>query len=169
VKQQSSALENLKMVDVEIREATPADAEEIAVVRASAVATLREIYRPNQKALAHKQAIAETLTRLVAVWNGRVIGAAEYSFTADRVHFLSLDVHSDYRRRGVAKQLIAELARIGKSGGATRLSTYTVTQTGNPAIFERLGFRVIYEEPSALFESDRFDPVTESYLERPII
>jgi len=156
------------MLDVEIRQATPADADEIAVVCASAVATLREVYRPNQKALAHKQAIAETLTRLVAVSNGRVIGAVEYSLTADRVHFLSLDVHCDYRRRGVAKQLVAELARIGKRAGAARLSTYTVTQTGNPAIFARLGFRVISEEPSAFFESDRFDTLTEAYLERPI-
>jgi ribosomal protein S18 acetylase RimI-like enzyme len=157
------------LVDVNVREATPADADEIAVVSASAVATLREIYRPNQRALAHKQAIADTLTRLVAVLNGRVIGAVEYSLTGDRVHFLSLDVHSDYRRQGVAKRLVAELARIGKSAGAARLSTYTVTQTGNPAIFERMGFQVIYEEPSEFFESDRFDPVTESYLERPII
>lgn len=156
------------MLEVRIREATPADADEIAAVCASAVATLREIYRPNQKALAYKQAIAETLTRLVAVLNGRVIGAVEYRLTSDRVHFLSLDVLPDFRRRGVAKQLVAALAGIGKSAGAARLSTYTVTQTGNPAIFERMGFHVIYEEPSELFESDCFDTVTEAYLERPI-
>jgi ribosomal protein S18 acetylase RimI-like enzyme len=156
------------MLDVRVREATPADADELAVVKASARATLREIYRPNQKALAHKQAIAETLTCLVAVYDGRVVGAVQYQLTSDRVHFLSLDVLSDYRRQGVAKQLVAELARIGKSAGVTRLSTYTVTQTGNPAIFERMGFRVIYEEPSDFYESDHFDILTEAYLERPI-
>jgi ribosomal protein S18 acetylase RimI-like enzyme len=156
------------MVDVKVREATPADALELAAVRASAVATLRKTYRPNQKALAHKRAIAETLTCLVAVSNGRVIGAVEYRLAAGRVHFLSLDVHADDRRQGVATQLVAELARIGKDAGATRLSTYTVTQTGNPVLFERMGFRVISEEPSEFFESDRFDTLTEAYLERPI-
>ena len=154
------------MAAVQIREATPADAEEIAAVSASAVATLRRTYRPNQKALAQKQAIAETLTRLVAVFNGRVVGTVDYRLTSDRVHFLSLEVHSDYRRQGVATQLVEELTRIGRRTGATRLSTYTVTQTGNPAIFERMGFRVISEEPSDLFESDHFEVLTEAYLER---
>lgn len=154
---------------VDIRPAKPADAEEVAAVRASAVATLRQTYRPNQRALAHKQLIAETLTRLVAVLDGRVIGTVEYHLTSDRVHFLSLDVHSDCRRQGVATQLVAELARIGKAAGATVLSTYTVKETGNPAIFERMGFRVVSEEPSDFFESDRFGMLNETRLERPII
>jgi len=155
------------MLDVDVREAAPADDDGIAAVRASALATLRQTYRPNRKAVAHKQTIAETLTRLVAVLDGRVVGVVEYSIASDRVHFQSLGVHFDYRGQGVAKQLVAELARIGKSSGATRLSTYAVTQTGNPAIFERMGFHVISEEPSEFFESDRFDTITETYLERP--
>jgi ribosomal protein S18 acetylase RimI-like enzyme len=156
------------MAEVTIRQATPADAEEIAAVSASAVATLRQTYRPNQQALAKKQEIAETLTRLVAVLNGQVVGSVDYRLDSGRMHFLSLDVLADYRRQGVARQLLAELARIGRHAGATRLATYTVTQTGNPAIFERLGFRIISEERSELFESNRFDALTEAYLERPI-
>jgi hypothetical protein len=65
-------------MDIRVREATPADADEIAAVCASAVATLRESHRPNRKTLAQKQAVGETLTRFVAVLNGRVIGAVEY-------------------------------------------------------------------------------------------
>jgi predicted N-acetyltransferase YhbS len=153
---------------VTIREATPADADEIAAVRASAVATLRKTYRPNQKALAHKQAIAPALMTLVAVLDGRVVGSVDYHLTSGRVHFLSLDVHADWRRQGVARQLVEELVRIGREAGATRLSTYAVVETGNPAIFERIGFRVISVERSNFFESDRFDVVTEAYLERAI-
>jgi ribosomal protein S18 acetylase RimI-like enzyme len=154
---------------VTIREATPADVEEIAAVHASAVATLRQTYRPNGQALALKRAIAPTLTCLVAELDGQVVGTVDYHLSSDRVHFLSLDVHADFRRQGVARQLVDELARIGRAAGATRLSTYTVRQTENPVIFERLGFRVISEERSQLFESDRFDVLTEAYLERSIM
>ena len=156
------------MDEIVIREAKPADALELDEVSASAVATLRKTYRPNPRALANKQAIAETLTQLVAVADGRVVGSVQYSLKSDRVHFLSLEVHSDYRRRGIATRLVAELAEIGQRAGARTLSTYTVTQTGNCKIFERMGFRVISEEPSLFFESDRFDTVTEAYLERQI-
>jgi ribosomal protein S18 acetylase RimI-like enzyme len=156
------------MLDVHVREAARADDDGIAAVRASALATLRQMYRPNHIAVAHKQTIADTLIRLVAVFDGRVIGTVEYGVTTDGIHFLSLGVHSDYRGQGVAKQLVEELARIGKRAGATRLTTYAITQTGNLAIFERMGFRVISEEPSEFFESDRFETLTEAYMERPI-
>ena len=163
------------MLQVEIREARPADAAQIAAVNASATSTLRETYRPNARALAHKKSIADSLTQLVAVVEGTVVGTVQYKFEAGhklehgRVHFLSLDVQANFRRQGVATQLIDRLAEIGKQAGAKVLSTYTVTQTGNVAIFERVGFRVVCEEPSELFESDRFDTITETYLERPIV
>lgn len=162
------------MLPVEIREALPADVEQIAAVSASATATLRETYRPNARALAHKKAITDSLKQLVAVVEGAVVGLVEYKFEAGhklehgRVHFMSLDVHADFRQRGVATQLVNKLAEIGKQAGTKVLSTYTVTQTGNCAIFEKMGFRVINEEPSELFESDQFDTITETYLERPI-
>ena len=153
------------MLNVTIREATSADAEAVAAVNASAVAKLRETYRPNQAALANKSAIADALTRLVAEHDGRVVGCVEYSLADDRLHFLSLGVQADVRRQGIARQLIDELARIGRRAGAQKLSTYTVTQTGNVAIFERMGFHVVSEEPSPYFESDRFENITETYFE----
>jgi ribosomal protein S18 acetylase RimI-like enzyme len=157
------------VLNIEVREETPADADEVAAVAASAIATLRETYRPTQKAISHKQAIASSLTRLVAVHNGRVIGAVQYSLIDDRLHFLSLGVLSNFRRRGVTRQLIDALNTIAQRAGAARLSAYTVAQTGNCEIFERLGFRVISEEPTDYYESDRFDTLTEAYLERLIV
>ncbi|HEX4071762.1 MAG TPA: GNAT family N-acetyltransferase [Planctomycetaceae bacterium] len=151
-----------------IRASRPEDAAGIELVRASAIASLRKTYRPTQKAIAHKQAISTSLTQLVALCDGRVIGSVEYRIEGDRVHFLSLDVHLDSRRQGVARRLLAELDAIGKRRGATRLSTYTVTQTGNVELFRRLAFRVVSEEPTDLFESDQHAALTESYLEREI-
>jgi ribosomal protein S18 acetylase RimI-like enzyme len=151
-----------------IRAARPEDADGIERVKASAIAMLRKTYRPTQKAIAHKQTISTSLTQLVALCDDRVNGAVEYRIEGDRVHFLSLDVHLDSRRQGVARRLLAELDAIGKKSGAAKLSTYTVTQTGNVEIFRRLGFRAVSEEPTDLYESAQHPALTESYLEREI-
>jgi ribosomal protein S18 acetylase RimI-like enzyme len=151
-----------------IRPPRPEDAEGIERAKASAIATLRKTYRPTQKAIARKQTLSAELTQLVALCDDGVVGKVEYRIDGDRLHFLSLDVHSDWRRQGVARRLLAELDAIGKTHGAKRLSTYTVTQTGNVEIFRRLGFRVVSEEPTDLFESDQHSALTESYLEREI-
>lgn len=154
--------------NIEVREAETTDSAGIEIVKASAIATLRETYRPRQKAVDHKQAISATLTQLVAISDGRVIGTVQYVVMGDRLHFLSLDVDSEWRRQGVARRLIAELEESAKSAGALRLSTYTVTQTGNCEIFRRLGFTVVSEEPTDFFESVRYSELTESYLERDL-
>ena len=41
------------------------------------------------------------------------------------------------------------------------MALHTVRETGNVAIFERLGFVVESEEPAALFESDKFPELSE--------
>jgi len=89
-----------EIMHVEVREAVGSDGEAMAAVEASGVATLRETYRPNRDAIAHKQSIADLLTRLVVVEDGNVVGTVEYSFESDRLHFLSLFVHSGYRPPG---------------------------------------------------------------------
>jgi ribosomal protein S18 acetylase RimI-like enzyme len=151
-----------------IRPPRPEDAAGIERVRASAIATLRKTYRPTQKAISAKQTLSAELTQLVALCEDRVVGKVEYRIEGDRLHFLSLDVHSDSRRQGVARRLLAELDAIGKKSGAIKLSTYTVTQTGNVEIFRRLNFRAVSEEPTDLFESDQHAALTETYLEREI-
>ena len=69
-----------RKVEVEVRRATAADRDAIAEVEQSGVATLRETYRPKQAAIAHRQSVADQLTRLVAVDGSNIIvGAVEYS------------------------------------------------------------------------------------------
>ncbi len=48
------------------------DQAEIKNVRDAAMATLRQTYRPNQKAIENKARIGATLKRLVAIDDGRV-------------------------------------------------------------------------------------------------
>ncbi len=151
-----------------VREAIDSDAQELKRVSESAIATLRETYRPMAEAIVHRQSFAAALTQLVAVVDGRVRGSVEYRVEADRVHFLSLFVHGDCRRQGVGTRLIAALEGVGRRLGLRCLSAFTVTQTGNPEIFQRMGFEIVSEEPAILYESDRFESLTEVYLERSI-
>ncbi len=156
------------MSTITVREATEVDRDSIAVVTESALAALRRIYRPNQRAIAHKRKIAESLTQLVALVGERIVGTVQYKVESDRLHFLSLSVHADFRRQGVARTLVASLARIGAALGARRLTLHTIKQTGNSETFEKLGFRVVSEERAIHFESDVFDRLTEVYMERLI-
>ena len=151
-----------------VREATDSDAAELKSVSESAIATLRETYRPTAEAIAHRDSIVEALSQLVGVIDDKVVGSMEYRVEDDRVHFLSLFVHEDYRRRGVGRCLVDELGRIGKHLGLRCLSAYTVTQTGNPEVFRRMGFNIVSEEQADLYESDRFEGLTEVYMERSI-
>jgi hypothetical protein len=49
-----------------------------------------------------------------------------------------------------------------------RLSLYTIVETGNVQIFERLGFRVVSTEPACGFEPVSAAEITEAYMEMAI-
>lgn len=151
-----------------VREAIDSDAADLERVSQSAIATLRQTYCPTPEAVAHRRSIVPALIQLVAVFHDVVVGSVEYRVEGDRVHFLSLFVHHDHRQQGVGRRLIAELHRIGRRRRLRCLSTYTVCQTGNPEVFRRLGFEIVSEEPATLYESDRFDNLTEVYMEYPV-
>src|SRR4029077_1874740 len=85
--------------------------------------------------------------RLIACRGERIIATVRYQRQDDRLHLMGLGVHPDFRRQGVARRLIRELTAIARRTGVRALSLYTVTQTGNPAIFQRLGFRIVSEAP----------------------
>jgi len=128
---------------------------------AAATATLRLIYRPNQRALANKARISTRLQRLVAVIDGRIVGTVQYHVEKQAVNVIGLGVHKDFRRRGVARSLIQSLTEIGRREKAIRLQLHTVKQTGNVEIFERLRFSGIAERKDDFSESDRFDKLID--------
>jgi ribosomal protein S18 acetylase RimI-like enzyme len=60
------------------------------------------------------------------------------------------------------------VADAARAAGARCLSLYTVRETGNVGIFERLGFKVIKEEEDLYDESDRYSALTEVYMEKKL-
>ena len=156
------------MSDCVIREAVETDADALKWVSDSALATLRKTYRPRPETIASAESNDPPQTQLAALLDGKIVGSVVYCSEDERLHLLSLFVHEDYRQQGIAKRLIAKLVDVGKQLGRQRLSAYTVKETGIVNIFEQMGFGVVSEERTDLFESDHFDQLTAVYLERDI-
>jgi ribosomal protein S18 acetylase RimI-like enzyme len=146
---------------ITVRESKSEDAEGVARVDASARATLRETYRPNQKAISRKQAITGELRRLVAVSDGAIVGTTQFYVDGNAMRIIGLGVHSDFRRQGVARALLAEVADRTRRLGLPALVTRTVEETGNVPIFEALGFEVQSRSPDEHSESVSGTPLTD--------
>ncbi|MEZ4598674.1 MAG: GNAT family N-acetyltransferase [Syntrophotaleaceae bacterium] len=140
------------------------DQAAIQGVRAAATATLRQIYRPKQRAIENKSRISPGLQRLVAVVDGQVVGTVQYYIENQSVCLVGLGVAADYRQKGVARSLIRHLENVGKREKAIQLKLHTVKETGNVDVFKRLGFTVVAEREDDFFESDRFDKLTDVEL-----
>ena len=145
---------------ITVRDSQPEDVEAVARVDASARATLRETYRPNQKALAHKQSITRELRRLVATSGGTLVGTTRYYVDGDAMRLIGLGVHRGFRRQGVARALVAEVAERTRRLGLSVLITHTVAETGNVPVFEALGFEVQSRCPDEYSESVSGAPLT---------
>ncbi len=156
------------MSECVVREATESDTDALELVSQSAIATLRQTYRPTSKAIAQKQSTSSAWTQLVALLDKKAVGSVVYRIEAEGIHFSSLFVHQDYRRQGIGKRLVSELEQIGRRLGLQRLSAYAVKEAGTLQIFQRIGFSIISEEPTDLFESERFDQLTEVHIVKDI-
>ena len=151
-----------------VRPATDADADAMAEVSALAAETLRETYRPKESAGEGAPKPPGKLTRLVALIDGRIVGTVKYAMDGDALRVIGLGVHPDFRKRGVATELIRYLEDLARVNGAARLSLRTVKETGNVAIFERLGFSTVSEQEDRFSESDRHVTLTDVFMEKAL-
>ena len=149
---------------IRVREPVPADETAIAAVVASGIATLRQTYRPTPVAVARKADLV--LHRLVATDDDAIVGTVEYACNSERLHLMGLYTLDTHRGRGVARRIVDALVVIANAHGARTLSLYTICETGNVPIFERLGFEVVRETPARDVASEHQVPLTEAYLER---
>ncbi len=146
---------------ITVRSERNKDKAEIQNVIDSAVATLRQTYRPTQRAIGNKNQIKQNYERLVAIIAGRIVGSVQYFSDNHCVSVLGLDVHTDYRKKGVARSLISHIKKIGIKEKALSLKLHTIKETGNVVVFKRLGFKETSERIDDLFESDKFDTLTD--------
>lgn len=160
-------IENVKYINMPtVRTATPTDQEGVLQVEASATATLRKTYRPTKRAMANKKNIEKQLIRLVAEEDGRIVGTVQYEITENTLHMIGLGVHEAYRRKGIARKIIGCLSDIGRARSLRSISLFTIKETGNVPIFEKLRFEVVSETLDEFFESDRFGSLTEVKMVR---
>jgi N-acetylglutamate synthase-like GNAT family acetyltransferase len=129
---------------------------------------LRAVYRPTPELVRSSQARADHRRQLVAERNREIVGTVSYEIRGDKLHLQSLAVDPVWQRQGIGRTLVAHVAELARSLGASRLSLYTVVETGNVIIFERLGFRVVSTESGCGLEAVAAATVTEVYMEMPI-
>jgi GNAT superfamily N-acetyltransferase len=153
---------------ISVRLAKTEDGEAAGRVSDEAFADVRRIYHPSPAARTNLSAIAPTLERLVAEDGVQIVGTVRFSIIDACLRVIGLAVLPQFQRRGVARALIAELARLARDKGCRALALYTVTKTGNVAVFEQLGFDVVSEWPGHYSISADGEPLTEAYMEQAL-
>jgi ribosomal protein S18 acetylase RimI-like enzyme len=149
-----------------VREVRPSDEAEVQRVFDEAFAPVRRIYRPSEEMIA---AVGKSeLERLVAVEDERVVGTVRFGTGDDRLRVIGLAVAPSHQRRGIARALIDRLSEIAILRDLRVLALFTIEQTGNALVFERLGFEVISEQPDTSSISVGGDDLIELYMERPV-
>lgn len=86
---------------------------------------------------------------LVALVGDMLAGYISFAVVYDEAHLRNLAVHKDWKRRGVASELLAQMITIASSMGARR-GTLEVRESNNAALalYKRFGFVVEGVRPS---------------------
>lgn len=139
-------------VDITARCATTADAELVHELTQVAFATLAGWIDPPSSA--HRETMADVAQALaaggggIAAVDGATVGAVRFLPKVDHLYVGRVAVDPARRGRGVARALMAfaegEAARLGLP--ETRIQVRR-SLTGDVALFERLGYRVVDEQP----------------------
>lgn len=151
-----------------VRELLPGDAEGARVVAQRAQQALRAVYRPSAELARANEMRVDNGHQLVAAHGRQIVGTVLYDQRGDKLHLQSLAVDPAWQRRGIGRALIARAVELARSRGASRLSLYTVVETGNVQVFERLGFRVVCTEPACGLEPVGEASINEAYMEMMI-
>jgi GNAT superfamily N-acetyltransferase len=151
-----------------IREALSRDADSATVVSVRAEGFLRTIYRPTEALTQAMRSSQTTRRQLVAICDDEVRGTVSFEQRGDCLHLQALAVDPDWQRRGVARALISHAKALADSRGIPLLSLYTVVETGNVTIFERLGFHVVSTRLATGLEPVAAPTLTEAYMQMPI-
>ncbi|QDU17031.1 putative acetyltransferase [Gimesia maris] len=154
------------MHDILIREATPADAAAATAVFEAAFAPLRSIYQPTGAALASQAERAQVGTQIVAEIDGTIVATVQYDLHDNHIHVIGLAVHPDFQRKGIARQLLDWICIQAKNLGQPAVVLYTIRETGNVPLFEKLEFHITHEETATWCVSETYRELHDVKLER---
>lgn len=100
--------------------------------------------------------------------DGRVVGTVQFALHEKHVHLVGLAVHPDYQNRGIARSMIAWVAHRTPRFGHKTLVVDTIRETGNIALFEKMGFHVVRETVANWCESDDYPELHDVTMERSL-
>lgn len=151
---------------IEVRPERLGDGEDLAIIEGHADKVLRKTYRPTKAGLRNNRRILKRTHRLMACANDKVVGTVQYYLENDGLRLLGLAVHRDFRRQGIARVLVEYVCRLSKQYKFSALGLSTIKETGNIAVFERLGFQIVAEHSDGLVESVDGQPLTDVEMKR---
>ncbi|WP_170234358.1 GNAT family N-acetyltransferase [Azomonas agilis] len=137
---------------IRIREKKVSDHSKVADVIALATADLRSVYRRSRGIRPVNQTNEREPEILVAIIGEELVGTVEYFIGSDSIYVQGLAVHPLWRRFGVARALISSVKDIAIQRERLKLVLHTIKETGNPAVFAKLGFIVVDELQAEGFE-----------------
>jgi ribosomal protein S18 acetylase RimI-like enzyme len=115
----------MKQLTIDFRRARPEDAERILTLWNAAEAvfgvtdTVEDVRRI---------ARVESAAVILSISEGRIVGSIIATFDGWRGNVYRLAVHPDFRRRGVARALLAEAEKMFKEWGVKRIGAMVVKE-----------------------------------------
>ena len=148
--------------------ATPDENSVAIAIAERAFAGLRTIYRPKQGVVIDQTSQPDDAVRAIARIDREPVGTIQYVLEPDRLYVFGLAVDTAHRHRGVARSLLDFVDDVCRRFDCLTVTLRTIRETGNVAIFERLGFQVVKEEIADWCVSDQHSQLHEVHLERSV-
>jgi len=146
----------------------PDEIPEAIAIAKRAFSGLRTIYRPKRSIVIDQASQPDDVLRAVARIGRQPIGTVQYFLEPDRLYVFGLAVDAAHRHQGVARDLLDFVDDACRQSARTIVTLRTIRETGNVAIFERLGFQVVKEEIADWCLSDQHPRLHEVHLERAV-
>ena len=141
---------------MEYRMADASDIDMLMNVRLSMLRIVNDLpvdYIFDDKLVTNSRRYFLDQTTVVAVDDGRCVACASMSYieimptfshtSGKRAHLMNVYTEKDYRRRGIARQLVNMLIEDARVHGATEISL-DATESGRP-LYESMGFKASEE------------------------
>lgn len=148
-----------------VRIATVADASALKQVNASAKAMLRAHYHHRPGLSLPDRDMPATIL-IVACVHGMVVGCCEYFVRGKALEFMSLGVLSEYRNRGVFREIFRYLEERAVEKNLLAIRCRTIENTGNATIFKQIGMQITGVESSKIYVLPSLAPALEIKFEK---